>query len=148
MNAAVLGLQALYDCVSASSARSVVFYARLSERTHGPHPVTPFPVILDQVVTNEGQAYNATTGNFTAPVDGDYLVAATAMPDRYNGGTPRIELMLDDQRLFLTDSGHPTVQAALRLRAGQHVWLRSLFESSYGEGMYFCGVLVNPVMSG
>ena len=123
----------------------MVFYARLGDDMEWPQPADPYPVVMDQVVTNEGRAYNATTGNFTAPVDGDYFFTVTSKSTS-SSGSPNVELMLDDQRLFRTDSGHPTAQAALRLRAGQHVWLRCFFRSLYGRGMYFSGVLVNPVL--
>lgn len=99
-------------------------------------------------MTNQGDAYNATSGNFTVPVDGDYFFAAISISSSSGlAGAPLIELMVDEDGLSISNPYHSTVEAALRLRAGQRVWLRSYFGSTYGRGMYFTGYLINPVIN-
>ncbi|OON22105.1 hypothetical protein X801_01991 [Opisthorchis viverrini] len=53
----------------------VAFFAGL-EYNIVEKPKEPNPrVIMNRVITNVGRAYDATTGEFTAPVDGIYILA-------------------------------------------------------------------------
>ena len=61
-----------YFIIGYSQKRRVSFYARLTKNIGLGRGQT---VIFDDVVTNNGHAYNKHTGHFTAPRDGTYYFA-------------------------------------------------------------------------
>lgn len=56
--------------LTAQTPKKVAFFAGLSDNV-GP-TAEPVDVIFDRVITNVGEAYDVSTGRFTAPVNGTY----------------------------------------------------------------------------
>ena len=52
------------------------------------------PLVLSDVVTNEGQAYNGTSGQFTPPVAGTYLLLVTTATPGMPGTIAEVEVGL------------------------------------------------------
>ena len=67
-----------YSIIYYSQKRRVSFYARLTKHVA---LGTDQTVIFDEVVTNNGHAYNKHTGHFTAPRDGTYYFATSFLND-------------------------------------------------------------------
>nr|KAG5688908.1 hypothetical protein BaRGS_009749 [Batillaria attramentaria] len=73
---------------------SATFHARLQSSQH---VSVPHHVILGRVLLNEGDAYNGTSGVFTAPYNGTYfLIATTADGSRSPNNTADFAMMVDD----------------------------------------------------
>lgn len=85
----------------------------------------------DEVITNEGNAYNARHGHFTAPMKGLYLISATITAAE--GKNVALELVKNGQRtaVMYADSrsaGHYSSQSRTLpyvLEQGDMVWLRT-----------------------
>ena len=89
-------------------------------------------VVFNRVVTNIGSAYNATTGQFTAPSNGIYGFAWTLMttPGKYFDS----HLVVDGQKMLYNAANSGTKggkgfeasgsAGILELTAGQKVWIR------------------------
>nr|KAG5701388.1 hypothetical protein BaRGS_032720 [Batillaria attramentaria] len=133
-------------CSSHSTANhGVSFHARLSSEQQANAPDS---VILDHVITNEGGAYSPTTGVFTVPVNGTYVVFIAAGTTT-SGTHAGLYLMVDNDWMCYTDSKDTdgsqssSCQAVVHLVKGQRVWLKAGGTSSYWHyATYFGGVLV------
>lgn len=121
--------------------KTVAFSACLgsSGRTFGPHQ----PIEFDNVLLNEGRAYDPRHGVFRAPVGGFYNFAVnflTAPPrDSY------IEIVKDGNQLVCSyAAGYNyhlgSTQVNIRVEAGQDVWCRNAYTSGTISlnGKYSC----------
>nr|KAG5697683.1 hypothetical protein BaRGS_000568 [Batillaria attramentaria] len=88
-----------------SLTKPVSFYAKLSENTGHITNIIP-----DEILNNQGGGYSNLTGWFTAPVAGEYIFAATILPDRLGHTPMRTYLMVDDDHVFLTDGDHSSAR--------------------------------------
>ena len=126
------------------------FHARLynSVYTHtGSH------IVLPDVVTNQGQAYDPSSGTFTAPLDGTYCFMAStrSRSDQYEASMSLMVAGVGVDYLFAPRVGDEfesgSVHAVVHLREGQHVWLKALGESYFsGRSTVFSGFLVSSDM--
>ena len=109
----------------------VSFYARMSVATT---VSSGNPVILSDVTNNQGHAYNTTTGEFTAPVNGTYFFAATTYGiSRYLANA---DIVVDGTVICSIQTtpnygSSSSCQAVESLQAGQQVWLKSSSSSNY-----------------
>ncbi|KAK7105601.1 uncharacterized protein [Littorina saxatilis] len=133
--------QSLQNLTSKVS-RQVAFTAHL----HINHPANG-TVIFDRVITNLGNGYSSSTGNFTAPVAGLYFFMLTSSPQTNNDNSQAL-MYYDGSFLCYAASevGMPgkvtSCGAAAHLSAGQRAWVTSRHNlTNYYTS--FSGVLVN-----
>ncbi|VDI12946.1 Hypothetical predicted protein [Mytilus galloprovincialis] len=85
---------------------------------------------FDSVKTNVGDHYSSSTGIFTPPRDGLYMISATI---RSNGGQIlHCELWVNDamkEKLFGSNYSSGTANAVLKLRGGDRVFIQKDFRS-------------------
>ncbi|PVD18516.1 hypothetical protein C0Q70_21065 [Pomacea canaliculata] len=112
------------ECGRELDSNKVLFEARLSRD----QSVYRDRVILDRVITNEGNAYNSSTGEFTAPFNGTYFFFMTV----YNQGSTSstIASVCDEVTCFcqvmsLSSTYYGACQAVRHLSTEDTVWLRS-----------------------
>ena len=125
-----------YFIIGYSQKRRVSFYARLTKHVS---LGTTQTVIFDEVVTNNGHAYNKHTGHFTGPRDGTYYFATSFL--NVSGGT-HLQMMKNGQDIGRGVS-YPDIQSTgsiiviVNLRKGDVVLLRHLVgipaETIYGD---------------
>jgi hypothetical protein len=125
-----------YFIIGYSQKRRVSFYARLTKHVA---LGTAQTVIFDDVVTNNGHAYNKHTGHFTAPRDGTYYFATSFLNE---GGRLHLQMMKNDKDIG-TGVSYPDVQstgsinAIVNLEKGDVIMLRHLVgqpdETIYGN---------------
>ena len=113
--------------------RHVSFHARVSGQ---PYVSRGYPVIPTDVVNNHGNAFDPTTGKFTAPVNGTYFFAATTWSR--SSFHANAEIVVDGIMICRIQSSINyeigSCQAVTSLHMGQVVWLRC-----YGGTYYFNG---------
>ncbi|TGZ74558.1 hypothetical protein CRM22_000867 [Opisthorchis felineus] len=126
----------------------VAFFAGL-EYNIVEKPTDPNPrVIMNRVITNVGRAYDATTGEFTAPVDGIYILAVAVSAQ--GKARAAVRLMHNEQPIFdIWSESSPwsttSNQAILVLGKGDRIWLSIREGAHYLHGyMYstFSGYLL------
>ncbi|VDI45592.1 Hypothetical predicted protein [Mytilus galloprovincialis] len=89
---------------------------------------------FDSVKTNVGGHYSSSTGIFTPPRDGLYMISATIRST--NAKFLHCELRVNDavkEKLFGTNQSTGTANAVLKLRRGDRVFIQKDFRS--GESM-------------
>ncbi|KAL8617800.1 hypothetical protein ACOMHN_044900 [Nucella lapillus] len=109
-------------------------------------------VVMASVHHNTGQAYDATTGVFTAPLNATYFfLASTEVSTPTKDAT--LSLRVDGEEvdfLWLTSDTRTKaggVHAVLEMQAGQRVWLESVLNSSYwNQPSSFSGFLIHPIL--
>ena len=113
-----------------------------------PQPKAGEALILSRVINNRGNAYNATSGNFTAPHSATYLFIAT-ISSWTKGYYAQAFLMVDDEAVgyveTYTESHYKsgTEQAVVHLSEGQTVWLMNNGDCYYNvEITSFTGSLI------
>ena len=133
---------------AASATQRVSFHGRL-QRDLDRFTGRLHSFILDLV--NEGGAFDASTGVFTAPVNGTYFfsgVAATGVSDLYVS----MYLVKDGARLSFALAGQYSAYTAmgscnviLQLTVGESVWLESAFPNTYYDSgsTTFSGFLIS-----
>jgi len=92
-------------------------------------------VIFQRTISNEGSGYNATTGRFTCTIPGLYLFTIQHCVE--TGRHSHMKIVKNDLRLMVGAvcgaTGGPgpctTVQAYVRLQAGEHIWARASYAS-------------------
>ena len=90
-------------------------------------------IVLNHAATNVGNAYDALTGVFTAPVSGLYDFQASIMDYHLNSGSyVRGAIYVDSsiEAITLSDSrhgfhDHGTMKAIVHVNAGQRVYLKN-----------------------
>ncbi|KAK7474935.1 hypothetical protein BaRGS_00033822, partial [Batillaria attramentaria] len=107
-----------------------------------------------EVYTNEGNGFNATTGVFTAPLNGIYIfifngAASYASPSKKN---VKVHLKVDNKivNTCITSYHEPpgiyvqgSCHAVVKLRVGQKVKLITESSSKFGHDPYFSGALLH-----
>ena len=144
-NTQAASLYLLLWCVSAVTGNQVAFLAKRIRVQHPPYAV---PIIFAEVVTNQGDGYNNTSGYFTAPYSGTYFFIATCgslFRDVYAG----FDLFVEHRRINYVFSHNndgfdtfATAHGIVHLYVGQRVWVRS---SGAGYNTYasFSGLLIS-----
>nr|KAG5688904.1 hypothetical protein BaRGS_009745 [Batillaria attramentaria] len=99
MNQKTDALERKLDNVAVTLTRRVAFHARLSKHQRLEKET---PVILDNVVLNEGGAYNGTSGSFTVPYNGTYFLIVTTSDYSGSGGVSDIGMVADNLGLCMT----------------------------------------------
>ena len=123
------------------------FHARLTRNQNLLHHE---PLKMDKVVTNNGHAYDSSTGLFTAPYSATYCFLAST--EASVGSYAAVFLMVDESSVDYgethSDAFHrvASVHAVVDLNAGQRVWLKSNGNSTFWYGpSAFSGFLVDAV---
>ena len=113
--------------------RHVSFYARVSGQ---PYVNDGYPVVPTNVVNNQGNAFDPTTGQFTVPVNGTYFFAATT--SSRSSFHANAEIVVDGIMICRIQSSINyeigSCQAVTSLHMGQVVWLRCYRGSYYFSG--------------
>ncbi len=130
-------------------SEKVAFFARNAEIQ------TDKVLIFRDVTMNHGNAYNRTTGSFTAPLGGVYVFHLFYTPpgDRLeveiqvNGDTACTGTSTDDQYEYHDSLGQGTCSAIVRLNQGDVVTVRADNTGAIKEGAYsgFLGFLYSAV---
>jgi len=107
-------------------------------------------IVFTRVASNEGNSYDAAYGRFTCPVPGIYAFSLQHCVDR--GRYSHVAIVKDGSRLIagvaFGETWYPcsTVQAYVRLQAGEQVWARATWDSYLHEDAertnVFSGVLI------
>jgi len=125
-----------YFIIGYSQKRRVSFYARLTKHLA---LGTTQTVIFDEVVTNNGHAYNKHTGHFTAPRDGTYYFATSFLNF---GGSTHLQMMKNDKDIgrgvsYPDFQSTGSINAIVNLIKGDVILLRHLMglgaETIYGN---------------
>ena len=90
-------------------------------------------LVFTKVVHDQGAGYSSTTGRYTVPMTGTYVMTATLQGHGQVGDLLHVFLVVDGQdhvqaaTHMARDGGRDTtsLQALLYLTAGQQVWLRA-----------------------
>jgi hypothetical protein len=126
-----------YFIIGYSQKRRVSFYARLRKNVA---LGTTQTVIFDEVVTNNGHAYNKHTGHFTAPRDGTYYFATSFVNF---SGTTHLQMLNNDKEVGKGVSNPDyqstgSINAIVNLKKGDVILLRHWMglhsETIYGDG--------------
>jgi hypothetical protein len=102
-------------------------------------------IVFDKLVLNAGNAFNAQTGQFTAPVDGFYLLSVSVASDLGHNHQLQVALMRNDDIIARAhahgDSGHLDqggVTIVSGLAAGDKISVKSTYQDItdfYGNGL-------------
>ena len=89
-------------------------------------------VIFDEVLTNNGHAYNKHTGHFTAPRDGTYYFATSFT---CSGGSVHLQMMKNDKEIgrgvaYPDFKSTGSIIVIVNLRKGDVVLLRHMVYAS------------------
>jgi hypothetical protein len=109
-------------------------------------PALKFPVVL----LNIANAFNASTGEFTAPYNATYFFLASSVDNKI-GRSTCMALMVDNDELdsVLTNGEATwipaTVQGTARMRQGQKAWVKGTYILNFFAGEYtaFSGFLIS-----
>ncbi|KAK7479036.1 hypothetical protein BaRGS_00029706, partial [Batillaria attramentaria] len=127
--------------LDAKKSQLVSFHAKLSVGRTLP---TGQVIILDHVITNQGDAYNASSGFFTALYNGTYvLLASTGQCERFSSSySADLDVMVGDQIVssirtaYGSQYGTPktgSCHAVVHLSSGERAWLKSFSSSHFDE---------------
>jgi len=125
-----------YFIIGYPQKRRVSFYARL---TNNVALGTTQTVIFDEVVTNNGHAYNKHTGHFTTPRDGTYYFATSFLT--FSRST-HLQIMKNGQDIgsgvaYPDHASTGSINAIVNLKKGDVILLRHLVgtgaETIYGK---------------
>jgi hypothetical protein len=111
-------------------SQPVAFTAVLAhDVTLGPHQAVEF----DKIITNVGNAYDSRDGQFTAPIDGLYMISATICSQQ--SSSVHIEIVRNGVQLAAIygddyDLGSQTIM--VQLNENDKVWVRHFFDSGFG----------------
>ncbi|KAK7489100.1 hypothetical protein BaRGS_00019614 [Batillaria attramentaria] len=130
----------LAEKVEANNAKIISLEAKLNEAhaniafhaefTTDPVSLGPAdPLVLDRAVTNIGDAYNTTSGEFRVPISGTYMIVVNFMGDISTD--VYVKVMVDDDTVDYSIShgdgrtwDHVSESMVLSLSEGQRVWLK------------------------
>ncbi|XP_072911809.1 complement C1q tumor necrosis factor-related protein 3-like [Hemitrygon akajei] len=115
---------------------SVIFHAQVS---YGSNPVGPTKLIYNQVDINNGQAYNASSGNFIAPMNGIFYFSYSLL-GQTNSLDTLVQLMKNGvaqsyiHSLLHSDQAQTaSMSIILPLVRGDIVWVKLLQGSTWSE---------------
>ena len=109
-------------------------------------------LILENVLINMGYGYSPDTGYFTAPVSGVYVFMASSTAN-VKDKCAKLDLVYEEQDIaYLCGSEEScSCHAAVRVAAGERVWLRTVkpdadavYRYEAGWMTSFSGLLVQP----
>ncbi|KAK7479062.1 hypothetical protein BaRGS_00029732 [Batillaria attramentaria] len=136
----------------ATEEHRVSFHAKLSS----PASLSSGQILIpDHIITNQGNAYNAATGYFTATYNGTYVFLATTGPSQSSSYHADLDLMANNEvmssiRTTYSYSGnYPTAKtgschAVVHLTSGQQVWLKCHYRSHFDSQLTtFSGYLLS-----
>ncbi|KAI9563558.1 C1qdc1 protein [Daphnia sinensis] len=142
-------------------SKPVYFYVQKTQK----YSSISLPIPYERTIINSGEAMNTTTGKFTAPVNGTYFFSFTGLAQfpvsqatlliinvvLYRNGQAVARNQLNEVN-GINNPNHATplvLQTALRLQAGDKIWMQSernsgglLYDDSEGRFMHFSGWLV------
>lgn len=124
---------------NATMSKKIAFMAGLTHNMASVEEDTD--VLLDNVVTNVGEAYDRLTGRFTAPVDGVYEFAVNIAAQGKSKAA--VKLMSGSNMIFTVWSeslplwGTASNTAILALRKGDKVWLQTIPRFSFLHGFMY-----------
>ena len=85
---------------------------------------------LDKAILNDGNGYNTTSGIFTVPTSGVYLLTYS-IDNNSKNNTLEVELVVDDKHMGSLKSFSYRINASktiiMRLTAGESVWLQTTY---------------------
>ena len=131
---------------SAATRRQVSFHAKWLLHNI---PTAGTPLIFTDVVTNQGDAFNKTTGYFTAPYPGTYFFAATSA---FLNPSQNAELALYVDNTIIdnlissdpnSNGDYSTLLGVVHLNIGQRVWIRSDGQQFFFVYSSFSGFLLS-----
>jgi len=114
-------------------------------------------LVFPDVQVNDGDGYNGTTGVFTAPVTGVYMLTCMMQGHGDAEDNFQVEMLVDGMRkvdifkdgAMSDEDQNSTIEVATRLVKGQKVWLRTMhketaFDSNpkWANGNAFSGALL------
>jgi len=113
------------------------------------------PLVLNTLVTNQGQGYNNATGVFSCTLPGTYVFFINAAAG-VNATVMQLDMVVDHgevlcgaRTMMVRSNGAENLvpsscQAVVSLQAGQTVWVRNLWDSAqyWGGLTHFGGLLV------
>lgn len=110
----------------------VAFFAQFSAQHIFTSTSTPFR--FDQVVLNDGDAYNNATGIFTAPTLGVYIFTAQFFTDKGQAERPSLDVMVNgvtrvrfafeaEHNVLARGEDSDSTGFTTRLQAGDQVWV-------------------------
>ncbi|KAK7481437.1 hypothetical protein BaRGS_00027288 [Batillaria attramentaria] len=129
----------------------VSFHALLTPREyHVNETLAPSHIYL-----NDGNAFDASTGVFTAPLNGTYIFIANIATSLLSNRTMELAVYMyvDNTVVNVCYSNHPdytiqgSCQAVVRLSVGQRVWLKNSYAESWYVDSYFSGALLHADLS-
>nr|QBA18392.1 VIgL family C1q-related protein 6 isoform 1 [Littorina littorea] len=128
------------DCADLTTQPSI-FNVRLSSNKN----ITS-TILWDEVILNHGQAYNPSTGSFTAPVSGQYFFAVTTSSYKEY---VYANIMAGDVKVCRVEapdrSDASSCRGAVHLCKGQQVWVELMHKPMpffLGEDSSFTGFLI------
>ena len=135
--------------VSAAASPQVSFHVTLS----GNKPSRNTPLLFRDVVTNQENVYNETTGYFTAPYSGTYFFIATSGSFQWRS-LARFDLYVDNTQIshafahnyvahiYYNRAVLSTLHGVVHLNEGQTAWVRSNGDTYHGLSS-FSGFLLS-----
>ena len=112
------------------------------------------PVIFPNVITNQGDAFNVTSGQFVTPVNGTYMfhVTVTTTNPVADSSVDNVYLIIDGHPMSVAVSGRPSgfydtgnVDTVRSLREGQKVYLHNAAGGWHNlpYSLFFSGYLLH-----
>jgi len=145
------------DALNATIQRIDVRVAFFARTLTNYEPAEGETLVFPEVQLNDGNGYNGTTGVFTTPVTGVYILMAMMQGHGDEGDNFQVEMVVDGVKkvdMFkdatMNDEDHnSSISIVTRLEAGQKVWFRTEDDETefdkdpkWAKGNSFSGSLI------